>query len=345
VAKKKIPDMAAHVTEVHKTGMKYILWYAVPYVGKHSDAAKKFEGKYLNYNERLETYVLDPRFPDVREYLISIYENATLEYDLDGFKLDFVDAFVWNGEALSSNIPGRDFESVEEAVDKLLCDVASTLKKHKPDMLFEFRQSYIGPAMRKYGNMFRAGDVPNDSLGNRMRILDIRLLSGSTPAHSDMLMWHKNDPVESAALQIVNIIFSVPQISVMLDELPSDHIKMISFYLDFWRGNRDVLLDGKLTPLHPEDSYPAVLSETNSKFLAVSYAPLVIPISLSAADKKIILINGSRGDHVYCEYNGEDSTRNMKVFDCMGNLVSEKTAPLENGVSRLDIPSAGMAVL
>lgn len=344
VAENKIPDMAAHVAEVHKTGMKYILWYAVPYAGKHSEAAKRFEGKFLSYNERLETYVLDPRFPDVREYLISIYENAVLEYDLDGFKLDFVDAFVSRGEALSVDVQGKDFESVEKAVDKLMSDIVAKLKKRKPDMLFEFRQSYIGPAMRKYGNMFRAGDVPNDSLSNRMRVLDIRLLSGNTPAHSDMLMWHRKDPVQSAALQIANVIFSVPQISVKLDELPAEHIAMISFYLDFWRKNRDVLLDGKLMPLHPEDSYPVALSETESKFLAVSYAPFVIPISLSG-DKNIMLLNGSRDNQIYYEFNGEESTRNMKVYDCMGNLVFEKEALLKNGVFRLDVPSAGMAVL
>ncbi|GCE22894.1 alpha-galactosidase [Dictyobacter kobayashii] len=34
VATEKIPDMKAHVANVHASGMKYILWYSVPFVGQ-----------------------------------------------------------------------------------------------------------------------------------------------------------------------------------------------------------------------------------------------------------------------------------------------------------------------
>ena len=37
-APEKIPDMKKHVENVHKLGMKYFLWYSVPYVGKYSRA-------------------------------------------------------------------------------------------------------------------------------------------------------------------------------------------------------------------------------------------------------------------------------------------------------------------
>jgi hypothetical protein len=76
--------------------------------------------------------------------------------------------------------------------------------------------------MRKYGNMFRAGDCPNDCASNRLRTLEIRLLCGNTAAHMDMLVWHHDDPVDRAALQILHALFAVPQISVMLDRLPED---------------------------------------------------------------------------------------------------------------------------
>ena len=40
------------------------------------------------------------------------------------------------------------------------------LTKIKTDVLIEFRQSYIGPLMRKYGNLFRAGDCPGSCPGS-----------------------------------------------------------------------------------------------------------------------------------------------------------------------------------
>ncbi|NIO10738.1 MAG: alpha-galactosidase, partial [Deltaproteobacteria bacterium] len=88
--------------------------------------------------------------------------------------------------------------------------------------------------MRKYGNMFRAADCPNMAVINRARTTDIRLLCGNTAVHSDMYMWHRDDPVEKAALQILNVLFSVPQLSVRLDSVPEEHIRMIKFWTEYW---------------------------------------------------------------------------------------------------------------
>ena len=41
------------------------------------------------------------------------------------------------------------------------------------------------------------------------------------------------DPVEHAALQILNILFSVPQISVRLHEIPQQHKDMIAFWMKY----------------------------------------------------------------------------------------------------------------
>ena len=41
---KRIGDMKAFVDAVHSTGMKFILWYSVPFVGKYSEAWNKFKG-------------------------------------------------------------------------------------------------------------------------------------------------------------------------------------------------------------------------------------------------------------------------------------------------------------
>ena len=185
-APEKVPDMRAHVDRVHALGMKFLLWYSVPFVGLHSRAWHRFSGMLLEEIERLGAGVLDPRFPEVREFLIETYESALREWNLDGFKLDFVDSFGTSRETGG----GRDYDGVPEAVDRLLEETIVRLRRIKPDVMVEFRQSYVGPLMRKYGNMFRAMDCPNDAVENRMHTLDIRLLCGDTATHSDMLTWH-----------------------------------------------------------------------------------------------------------------------------------------------------------
>ena len=76
--KSRFPDMKAHVEAVHRAGLKYMLWLSVPYVGDESEAWKKFKGKFLK-NAGKDTAVLDPRFPEVREYLVKTYERVVGE--------------------------------------------------------------------------------------------------------------------------------------------------------------------------------------------------------------------------------------------------------------------------
>jgi alpha-galactosidase len=211
-------------------------------------------------------------------------------------------------------------------------------------VMIEFRQSYVGPLMRKYGNMFRAGDCPNDSLTNRLRTLDIRLICGNTAAHSDMLMWHASDPVESAALQIINILFSVPQISVLLDKLPPEHLEMTRFWLGFWVANRDVLLDGELAPLHPEALYPVVTATIPRKRLIAFYGDAVADAG-KRVPPELILVNGTLGDRIVIELPEDIGRREFEVRDCRGRVVNRSVATLSAGVHAISIPPSGVARL
>lgn len=342
----RIPDMKEHVARVHEIGMKYVLWYAVPFVGIANQATwGKFQGKFLTTSRGQGSIgTLDPRFPEVREHLIGVFERAMIEWDLDGFKLDFVDGFRLPPDRVDDLGGGRDYDSVPEAVDRLLSDVLSRLRAIKPDVMIEFRQSYVGPLMRKYGNMFRAGDCPNDALSNRVRTLDVRLLCGNTACHSDMLMWHSDEPVESAALQLVNVLFSVPQISVLLDRLPTPHHEMTRFWLSFWMEHRDVLLDGELRPHHPEMLYPTVVARTPDKIIAAAYADSILDIG-ERVPPELYIVNGTRSDRVVIEAGEDLGFRFMEVRDCRGRIVNTGPTQLPAGVHALTIPAAGLARL
>jgi len=341
----KFPDMRQHVDAIHEIGMKALLWYSVPFVGKHSRAWERFRNKILRYNENHGAGVLDPRYPEVREYLIATYEKAVREWSLDGFKLDFIDQFYSPERQIETTEPGKDYESIPEAVDRLLTDSIGRLRAIKPEIMVEFRQSYIGPAMRKYGNMFRAGDCPNDSIQNRVRTLDIRLLCGDTAAHADMIMWHPDDPVESAALQLINALFSVPQISVDLNMLSPDHMEMLRYWLGFCRVHRDVLLNGRLQPLRPELLYPVVYSAKDDTSLIATYHDKLVRIGQHSRERRWILVNGRLEPGLALDIPNAPGEVFIEVRDCRGHVTETASRTLEAGILPLPIPASGTAII
>ena len=340
----KFPDFKAHVARVHEIGLNYILWFSVPFVGKFSKAYEQFKGKFLNPNNRDPWYVLDPRFPEVRQYLIDLYSSFITNYDIDGFKLDFIDSFQFSEETQFSLGEGRDIDSLAEAVDRLLTDVTAALRALKPDVLIEFRQRYIGPVMRKYGNMLRVGDVPNDFQGNRIGMVDVRLLAGETAVHSDMLMWHYDEPVESAAMQLVHVLFSVPQISVRLDEIPEEHNNMLKHYLSFWREHRDVLLDGEFLPEEPGMLYPVVQAKNRDKLVAACYSGRFIDLRGPIPDA-VLIVNGTMNEELLINFEEDPGACELTIWDCQGEELQSLEVDFYAEPYMIAVPPAGILQL
>jgi len=339
----RIPEMKEFVERVHELDMKFLLWYSLSLMGEKSKNFERFKGKYLRRWEGQGSYVLDPRYPEVREFIIGTYVDALRKWNLDGFKLDFIGMFRSDENTVLEAADGRDFASVDEAVDRLMTDIMARLRAEKPDVMIEFRQPYIGPLMRKYGNMFRGVDCPNMSLVNRVETTDLRLLSGDTAVHSDMFMWHNDDPVETAALQILNILFAVPQLSVRLNEVPAEHLEMIRFWIGYWNENRDVLLDGKLVPVNPSANYPLIMARADGKMIAAVYNDMVVPVAGGLS--KIDIVNAKRSGSVVLDLAGDLGHVKIKVYDCKGKLTGEESRSLAKGVHKFAVPPSGLLAI
>lgn len=339
VAPEKIADMKKHVAAVHALGMKYFLWYSVPFVGKESRAYKDFAGKFLGSGD---VVCFDPRYPDVREYLISCYERAMREWDIDGFKLDFIDAFAQPAKESENATPGKDLVSVPAAVDRLMTDVKKRLMAIKPNLCIEFRQAYIGPLMRKYANMFRAGDCANDTLSNRVRTIDLHLTLADSPVHSDMLTWHPEDTPEAAALQLIATAFAVPQISVRPYNLPESHNVMLKNWLSFWKENRDTLLFGKFRAHNPELLYSQASAESADCFIGVAYANGLCLKDAEGDVGKRVFINGSGERGLYLDV--APGRYKITVESCLGEATFIGESDLD-GVTAFDVPVAGRITL
>ena len=334
VCPEKIPDMAAHVKKVHEAGLKYMLWYSVPFIGMHSKAAKQFEGKTLEFDPGMGAYTLDPRYPEVREYLIGVYARALTDWDLDGFKLDFIDSFRMK-ETTPAYAEGMDVASLEEAVHTLMVDVMRTLTGIKPGILIEFRQSYIGPVMREFGNMLRVGDCPNSTILNRVGMVDLRLTSGNTAVHSDMLMWNSGDRVENAVMQIQNAVFATVQLSVKLDDIPEDHKKALRFWTDFMAENVDILQRAPIYAEQPQNLYPVVYTVSGGRSVIACYSA-EHAVSLPDGAEDVYVLNANSGERlIICADGGFDA----EIFDCTGE--KQGAAAVSGPVACVPVSPAG----
>ncbi len=333
VAQKKIGDMASLVKEIHDIGMKVILWYSVPFMGIYTEKFKEFEGMFLEGSGNDKTFFgLDPRYKKVREYLTEVYQKAVGEWKLDGLKLDFIDSFVLKGKSLEYD-EKRDFQSLEDAIHALMTETKAALTAINPEIMIEFRQSYVGPSIRKYGNMLRVGDCPCDILKNRIGIINLRMTSGKTAVHSDMIMWNSEDTAENAALQFASILYGVPQVSVRVDKLPESHYKMLKYYISFWREWKNVLLDGRLTARNPEANYSIASSVLGDKEVITAFTTPVIDVT---ADKSVAVNASMYESFIIRGAQGKD----FRTVNCMG----EETASgrISDTLAEIPVPAAGM---
>ena len=244
-APSKLPDMAAHVKRVHEIGMKYILWYGLPLMGYHSKKYEHFRSMILLDKPDLNTAVLDPRYCEVREFLVDTLKKALLEWDLDGFKLDFIDSWC-DSPANAPYNEKMDIPALQDAVDVCMTQIVQAMEEIKPDILLEFRQQYIGPHMKCFGNMFRVGDCAANYLRNRTAILDLRMLMGKQAVHSDMLMLAPGEKPETNAIQIISCMFGILQYSGRMEDMSPEMTKMSMFWLSFLKEKRNLLLSENL---------------------------------------------------------------------------------------------------
>lgn len=333
ISENKIPSMKDFVDRIHALGMKFMIWFSVPFVGFDSENYDRFRGMYLYTRESSRASILDPRFREVREFLTDIYCSYVTEYGWDGLKLDFIDSFRLTEES-STDFDRMDTVSLEEAVEKLLSEVSAKLKAINPEFMIEFRQGYIGPVMSRYGNIFRVADCPNDPLYNRIGALNLRLASGDCAVHSDMIMWNGSDKDEAVMDQLLGTLFAVPQISVRFGSITEGHKRLLSNYLSFWRAHRETILEGRLEVAGAEANYTMVRSTKGEETVCVLYQSVVAPVG----DGTTYLFNDTGLDRVYVEM---ENAALCTLYDLYGNKYREIALP--KGLSKINLMNCGMA--
>jgi alpha-galactosidase len=330
----KIADKKLFTEQLHALNLNVLFWFAAPFIGIYSNSWRKLSN-ILYLKKGSDFAVIDFRNRENIEYVVNKIMNVVKSYDLDGVKIDFIDRIIPEDEN-EANIS----EVAHSAVD-FVENIYKAIRSFKEDAIIEFRQNYNGPAMRKYCTAMRAFDCPQDYITNRIRVTDLRLIAGKTPIHSDMLMWNLDDSVQNAAKQIINVLFSVPQISAKLSDLSPEMKKMLKFWLNFWIENKELLMHGQLRPENPEMAYPVISAALNDNIIIVFHAPLLKVFNLNLYSN-IKIINGSDTKNIVIENKGQKALYKMKARDALGNIIDERESFIVKGLNKINVLSSGM---
>ena len=184
--------------------------------------------------------------------------------------------------------------------------------------------------------MLRVGDCPCDVLKNRVGIINLRMTSGKTAVHSDMIMWNMNDSAENAALQFASILYGVPQVSVRVDKLPEDHYRMLKYYISFWKEHKDILLDGRLTAEHPECWYSSACSTLGDKAVITTFTDSVVAVDTDSA----VVVNATKYKSLIIK---NAKNKSFRVVNCMGDTLSQGI--INNDIEEINVPVSGMVYL
>ncbi|GAA5190564.1 hypothetical protein GCM10023322_46010 [Rugosimonospora acidiphila] len=338
----KLGDLAAHVRATRAEGMAYLLWLAPSLLGRRSPLQASLGHLTLGPLPAGDADILDPRYPQVRDHLTRACLRLLATAELDGFKLDFLDAWLVADPPPPG--PGADVSDVETGVELWLRELHEHLSRHRPDVLLEFRQNYTGPRIQRYGNLFRACDCPMDLVDNRTRTVDLRLLLPGRTVHSDPLLWDPAAAPEVAAEHLLGALFSVPQVSVDLAALPDGQREMLSFWLRFMDDHADTLLSGRIEPIRPDLGYPLVRSRGAGELVAAAYSDL--PVRLAGGDgPAVALVNATGGASVVVDLAPGTRADLRSMVDCRGRAVDDRPRRLEPGLTRLAVPRSGLVEL
>ena len=337
---KSFPDPAGHIAEVRAHGTAYLLWYALPFLGRRSRAWKQFADRVLRHDEELGAAVLDPREPEVRAHLVDCCARAVEEWGADGLKLDFLDSFFTPAPPPAG--PGADCAEVHEGVRLLLDELLQRLRREREGVLVEFRQQYISPALWPYATMLRAADCPLSPAEHRRRIADLRLVSGPVPVHSDMLTWHQDETPQRVAAQLIAVLFAVPQLSVDPARLTPEQRETVAFWLRTGERHAEVLRSGTFRPAHPQLGFPLIVAQSPAVGFAAVYARIAVPFPV-ADGRELLVANASAHPSVLVEVTGAIGEVRVEVFDCRGRVVAGPAAlRLRNGVQPVPVPVGGL---
>ena len=322
-------------------GLPLYLWYSIPFMGGNPVILKKFEGKYIRYRAPRQMYVLDPRYPEVRKHLVSTYANFLTEWQFDGYWFDFLKEFYPKEGAIIEQDKGRDFVSIQLAVDTLYNEMEKRLKAIKPTVSMGQKFMDVGPNLSSYQNLL-TGFV---GVGNvqvvREKMVNNRLLYGKYTPFMEVVAINPKEKSEDIALKMQSVLFGNPYLSFFVTTLPQDSKQTIRFWLEYWKKNYKVIFEGVFEPMQVSRFYPVIKVEHDEKTIYMLYEDYSVNLPV-ALHSTVDVINSKATETIHFFIGKPGAQYNYEIFNCKG-VSTEKGILKSKNKNTVDVlvPSAG----
>ena len=223
LSEKKLPRMKSTIRKAHADGWNYMFWVAPFFVGDRSGLRRRTNAFLTESHEGERLF--DPADAEASRITMESIMSIFREMDLDGLKIDFIDA-----------IAPDERRPHARAVMRYVTELVKRIRAEKPDALIEFRQNYGTPATAGLATAFRAGDVPFDYVENFQRCIQLRLLLGDgVPVHADPIYFRADEIPGNIARHLMASMAGVPMLSMDLRGLSAEQLSIIANYLAVYR--------------------------------------------------------------------------------------------------------------
>jgi alpha-galactosidase len=298
-------------------GLPLYLWYSIPFMGGNPVILKKFEGKYIRYRAPRQMYVLDPRYADVRQHLVSTYANFLTEWQFDGYWFDFLKGFYPKEGAVIEQDKGRDFVSIQLAVDTLYSDMERRLKAIKPNIFMGQKFPIVGPNLVSYQNFLTGFVGVENCQVVREKMVNNRLLYGKYTPFMEVVAFNPRETPVDIARKLQSVLFGNPYLSFFITTMPLESKQTIRFWLDYWRKNYKVIFEGDFEPLQVSRFYPVIKVENEQKAIYMLYEDYTINLPI-ALNSTIDVINSKITESIHFLMSKTGSQYNYEIFNCLG---------------------------
>jgi alpha-galactosidase len=328
----KFPDFAGHVRQLQEMGFRYLLWVGPFQVGLKSRAAGQATGLLQKPIQRLEFANLSPRKKQIGERITHMLENLMTSFHLDGFKLDFIDSI--DPEEIP---PDPDYRTAGEGLYAILSQAIDHLRAINPEVLIEFRNSYTNLASRRYGNLYRASDVPVNFALNRWQVTLERLLTPDRAVLLDPALWHPGDSDENVAVTLINTITSVPMVSVDLLKYPASHLELIRRWIGFYNAHLDTIVHGEFIPEFQRGFLPVIRFHGKGERILGLYEDF--PLHIGEGPLPVWVLNASSRPWIDLLPDDFSGAYHVLTLDKYGRAISDRV--IRFPVSRLEVEPGG----
>ena len=329
---RKFPDFANHVKEIQELGFRYLLWVAPFMLGTANKEIDR-TGLVLQPGHPGANFeMLDPMQPEVSNHVRQMLDRLQLRYNLDGFKLDFIDAV-----SAQKVMPGG--RSVGFAISAAIEQALSDIRSRRPDLLIEFRNSYANLAMQNFANLYRSSDLPVNFFLNRWQATMLRILNPGRAVVTDPMLWPKDDSIENVAVHLINGISAVPMVSIDLTTYPKQHLEVLRHWIGYYSSRKETLAFGEFAPHLRGTKLPLTYFRDQYREIIALYDEVPVRIG---HQRRVDLLNASPSESILL---ASATVQNYlaRVFGPTGDLVLEKE--LEFGARDIEIPIGGRVEL